>query len=74
MGGSHTDCGSATLLTHETLITSQLPSLRIQHYWILEAELDIKWGRDIHAKAYFGNPNLSQLRRGKNFWTYIMDE
>ena len=24
MGGSHTDCGSATLLTHEPPITSQL--------------------------------------------------
>jgi hypothetical protein len=31
MRGSHTDCGSATLLTHEPLITSELPSLRIQH-------------------------------------------
>jgi hypothetical protein len=30
MGGSYTDCGSTTLLTHEPLITSQLPSPRIE--------------------------------------------
>ena len=45
------------------------------YYWILEAKLDIKWSRDLYAKAYYGKPDLSQLKRGKIFGSLIwMDD